>query len=151
MIRQPYHIVRNSKIHGRGVFAKRLIRKGTRVIEYTGPIVTEKQALDVGSSMDKSLFEYKAGSGFGIKKDKKLKDSDRAEVVSTAIEMMKADDVDISENLDKYIDLAQKTLSGKSKAQSPKKEGRYTVGQIREVDGVKWKFKGNNVWGRING
>ena len=44
MVRQPYHIVRNSKIHGRGVFARRLIRKGTKVIEYTGPIISEKEA-----------------------------------------------------------------------------------------------------------
>ncbi len=49
MIRQPYYIVRNSKIHGRGVFAKRLIRKGTRVIEYTGPIVSEKEADKIGT------------------------------------------------------------------------------------------------------
>jgi hypothetical protein len=48
MIREPYYIVRNSKIHGRGVFAKRQIRKGTRVIEYTGPIVSEKEADRIG-------------------------------------------------------------------------------------------------------
>ncbi len=48
MARQVYHTVRNSKIHGRGVFASRLIRKGTRVIEYTGPIVSEKEADKIG-------------------------------------------------------------------------------------------------------
>ncbi len=32
---KPY-IVRRSRIHGRGVFAARLIRKGTRIIEYRG-------------------------------------------------------------------------------------------------------------------
>ena len=48
---QPYHIVRNSKIHGRGVFAKRDIRKGTRIIEYTGPIVSEKEAEKIGSEV----------------------------------------------------------------------------------------------------
>jgi hypothetical protein len=48
MIRQPYHIVRNSKIHGRGVFAKRQIRKGVKIIEYTGPIVNEKEADKIG-------------------------------------------------------------------------------------------------------
>jgi hypothetical protein len=48
---QPYHIVRNSKIHGRGVFARRPIRKGTRIIEYTGPIITAKQAEKVGSEI----------------------------------------------------------------------------------------------------
>jgi len=51
MTAQPYHIVRNSKIHGRGVFAKRPIRKGTRVIEYTGPIVSEKEAEKIGSDV----------------------------------------------------------------------------------------------------
>ena len=32
--------VRNSKIHGRGVFATELIPKGTRLIEYKGEIIT---------------------------------------------------------------------------------------------------------------
>lgn len=48
MVRQPYYVVRNSKIHGRGVFANKQIRKGTKVIEYTGPIVTEKEADKIG-------------------------------------------------------------------------------------------------------
>ena len=45
---QPYHTVRNSKIHGRGVFAKRPIRKGIRIIEYTGPIVSSDEAEEIG-------------------------------------------------------------------------------------------------------
>jgi len=45
---QPYYSVRTSKIHGRGVFAKRPIRKGTRVLEYTGPIVSTKEADKIG-------------------------------------------------------------------------------------------------------
>ena len=36
--------VRNSKIHGRGVFATQRIPKGTRLIEYTGEIITWKVA-----------------------------------------------------------------------------------------------------------
>jgi hypothetical protein len=48
---QPYHIVRTSKIHGRGVFARRPIRKGIRVIEYTGPIVSAKEAEKIGSEI----------------------------------------------------------------------------------------------------
>jgi SET domain-containing protein len=36
--------VRRSKVHGSGVFAARPIRKGTRVIEYTGERVTHAQA-----------------------------------------------------------------------------------------------------------
>ena len=45
---QPYYSVRNSKIHGRGVFAKRPIRKGIRIIEYTGPIVSTEEADVIG-------------------------------------------------------------------------------------------------------
>jgi len=37
-------IVRNSSIHGRGVFALRRIPKGTRIIEYKGKLITDKEA-----------------------------------------------------------------------------------------------------------
>jgi hypothetical protein len=37
-----------SKIHGRGVFARRPIRKGVRIIEYTGQIINEKEANEIG-------------------------------------------------------------------------------------------------------
>jgi SET domain-containing protein len=36
--------VRNSPIHGRGVFALRRIRKGTRVIEYRGERISNEEA-----------------------------------------------------------------------------------------------------------
>jgi hypothetical protein len=36
--------VRRSRVHGRGVFALRRIRKGTRIIEYLGDRITHKQA-----------------------------------------------------------------------------------------------------------
>ena len=36
--------VRHSKIHGNGVFAVRKIAEGTRVLEYEGKRITEKQA-----------------------------------------------------------------------------------------------------------
>ena len=49
MTAQPLHIVRNSKIHGRGVFARKAIRKGTKVIEYTGPIISNKEAEKIGT------------------------------------------------------------------------------------------------------
>jgi SET domain-containing protein len=42
--RPPLYRVRQSKIHGRGVFAARRIRKGTRVIEYVGERVTHAEA-----------------------------------------------------------------------------------------------------------
>jgi hypothetical protein len=48
MKKQPYHIVRTSKIHGKGVFARNPIRKGTKVIEYTGDIVTDEEADIIG-------------------------------------------------------------------------------------------------------
>ena len=37
-------IVKNSRIHGRGVIAARAIRKGERVIEYKGKIISWKEA-----------------------------------------------------------------------------------------------------------
>jgi len=37
--------VRRSGVHGKGVFALRPIRRGERIIEYTGEIITWKQAL----------------------------------------------------------------------------------------------------------
>ena len=36
--------VRNSPIHGRGVFALRQIPKSTRIIEYKGKLITDKEA-----------------------------------------------------------------------------------------------------------
>ncbi|MDQ3016946.1 MAG: SET domain-containing protein-lysine N-methyltransferase [Bacteroidota bacterium] len=50
MKKEPYYIVRNSKIHGKGVFAKRPIRKGTKVVEYTGTIVSREEADEIGTS-----------------------------------------------------------------------------------------------------
>jgi len=40
---RPLYIVRRSAIHGRGVFAARKIAKGTRIIEYKGQRVTQKE------------------------------------------------------------------------------------------------------------
>ena len=40
----PYVLVRNSKIHGRGVYASRRIRKGTRIIEYVGDRISHDEA-----------------------------------------------------------------------------------------------------------
>ena len=42
--REPLYIVRNSRIHGRGVFAARRIRKGTRIVEYTGERIDNDEA-----------------------------------------------------------------------------------------------------------
>ena len=37
-------VVRNSPIHGRGVFALRPIAKGTRIIEHKGKLITDDEA-----------------------------------------------------------------------------------------------------------
>jgi len=42
--KSPAYVVRNSTIHGRGVFARRDIRKGTTIIEYRGDRTTWKIA-----------------------------------------------------------------------------------------------------------
>ena len=41
----PWIQVRNSKIHGKGVFAAKRIPKGTRIIEYTGERISWPEAL----------------------------------------------------------------------------------------------------------
>ncbi len=40
----PYFAVRRSRVHGRGAFALRRIRKGTRIIEYLGERVSHQEA-----------------------------------------------------------------------------------------------------------
>lgn len=40
----PYILVRSSAVHGRGVFARKAILKGTRIIEYTGEKITKTEA-----------------------------------------------------------------------------------------------------------
>ncbi len=42
--REPLYIVRASPIHGRGVFAARHIRKGTKIVEYTGERISNREA-----------------------------------------------------------------------------------------------------------
>lgn len=42
--RIPYFVVRESPIQGLGAFAARRIRKGTRIIEYTGERISPKEA-----------------------------------------------------------------------------------------------------------
>jgi SET domain-containing protein len=42
--RIPRIVVRNSKVHGRGVYAGRKIKAGERIIEYRGERITWKQA-----------------------------------------------------------------------------------------------------------
>ncbi len=42
--REPLYVVRRSRIHGRGVFAARRIRKGTRIVEYEGERISNREA-----------------------------------------------------------------------------------------------------------
>jgi SET domain-containing protein len=42
--REPLYVVRRSLIHGRGVFAARRIRKGTRILEYRGERIDNDEA-----------------------------------------------------------------------------------------------------------
>jgi SET domain-containing protein len=42
--REPLYVVRRSLIHGRGVFAVRRIRKGTRIVEYRGERINNDEA-----------------------------------------------------------------------------------------------------------
>jgi len=62
---RPY-VVRNSPIHGRGVFATRTIRKGAPIIEYRGQRTTweigsERQGLDPDEPYHTFLFELEDG------------------------------------------------------------------------------------------
>lgn len=41
--RQPKIVVKNSRIHGRGVYAARNLKKGERVIEYKGELISWKE------------------------------------------------------------------------------------------------------------
>jgi SET domain-containing protein len=40
----PWYVVRRSRIHGKGVFARRDIPKGTRIVEYLGDRISHKEA-----------------------------------------------------------------------------------------------------------
>ena len=42
--KMPPYVVRHSPIHGRGVFARRTIRKGSRIIEYRGERISVDEA-----------------------------------------------------------------------------------------------------------
>jgi len=42
--REPLYFVRRSPIHGRGVFAARYIRKGTKILEYKGERISNREA-----------------------------------------------------------------------------------------------------------
>lgn len=47
---KPFYVVRTSPVHGRGVFAARKIPADTRIIEYAGERITQREADRRGSS-----------------------------------------------------------------------------------------------------
>jgi len=55
-VRKRAYIVRNSPIHGRGVFAARTIRKGADIIEYRGRRVSADEADDLPDSDPSNPF-----------------------------------------------------------------------------------------------
>ena len=64
---KPAYVVRKSPIHGRGVFATRDIRKGTRVIEYRGQrttwdVAVERPASDPENPQHTFFFETSDGT-----------------------------------------------------------------------------------------
>lgn len=59
-VTSPYIVVKNSRIHGKGVFAKKDIPEGTRIIEYIGEKITKAE----GDRREKMQCE-------AAKKDKK--------------------------------------------------------------------------------
>lgn len=61
--KSPYILKRKSKIHGWGVFAKKDIPRGTRVIEYVGEKITKKESERRGeNALRKSQRNHKHGS-----------------------------------------------------------------------------------------
>ena len=52
----PYIKVKNSQIHGRGVYAKKDIPKGTRIIEYIGRVITKEESQKI---YDRKIEIYK--------------------------------------------------------------------------------------------
>jgi len=66
--------VRRSGVHGRGVYAGELIRKGTRIIEYTGKRVPDREAPD--DDKDSHTFYFGLENGEVI--DPELGDGNEA-------------------------------------------------------------------------
>ena len=59
--RPPLYRVGRSKIQGRGLFAARSIRRGTRIVEYTGTLLTEDEANAKDQSKRVALFTLSDG------------------------------------------------------------------------------------------
>jgi len=67
-----YIVVKNSNIHNKGVFAKKDIKKGTRVIEYVGKKITKKQAEEIiQKQYEKAEKNKKKGDNYIFELNKK--------------------------------------------------------------------------------
>jgi hypothetical protein len=67
-----YIIVRNSKIHNKGVFAKKDIKKGTRIIEYFGNKITKAEAdKRIHKQYEKAEKNKKSGENYIFELNKK--------------------------------------------------------------------------------
>lgn len=67
-----YIIVNNSKIHNKGVFAKKDIKKGTKIIEYVGKKITKKQSENIAEKqLEKSKKNSSEGSVYIFELNKK--------------------------------------------------------------------------------
>jgi SET domain-containing protein len=60
--RSPYIVQKRSAIHGRGIYARREIPKGTRIIEYVGERITKAEAERRGPSLEE-LAKLKPDQG----------------------------------------------------------------------------------------
>lgn len=49
-------VVRRSGVHGTGVYTRRKIRKGSRIIEYTGKLIPAKEATKLGPADPKNPY-----------------------------------------------------------------------------------------------
>ncbi len=67
-----YVVVRGSKIHNKGVFAKKDIPKGTKIIEYVGNKITKSKSYDVATNQfDKSQKDKDEGAVYIFELNKK--------------------------------------------------------------------------------
>ncbi|MGY4884804.1 MAG: SET domain-containing protein [Nanobdellota archaeon] len=57
-----YYTVRNSRVHGKGVFARKDIPKGTSIIEYVGKIVSSKEGEKIYEEQLKKSRETGSGA-----------------------------------------------------------------------------------------
>ncbi len=66
------YVVRNSKIHGRGVFASKDIKRGEKIIEYVGKKITKKESEKIAKeTLERSLSNSGLGAVYIFNLDRK--------------------------------------------------------------------------------